>query len=101
MSGATTVYELKHPIVQVYSGAHGATREETISTVEIRRPTGKDLLLMDEYQDRPMRLTLEMISALRGLTSAQVQKLDAEDIGPLGELVMASVGDGPATGATA
>jgi len=99
MSGPV-VYELIHPIEQIFSGAHGATRTETIATVTFRRPTGKDMLLLDEYQDKPMRLTLEMIAALSDLTTAQVHKLDAADIGPLGDIDMGFVTAGPATGET-
>jgi hypothetical protein len=85
-------YDLRHPI---------EFAETRITTVEIVRPTARNLLLMDDHQGRPVALTIAMVEALTTLTKGQVQALDVEDFGPLGELVMSYVAPGPRTGETA
>ncbi len=95
-------YKLKHQIAYTLSGAqHGEKREALLEEVEIQRPTGRDLMLLDDYQDKPVALTAAMIRQLTGMTKRQVEMLDAEDFGPLGVLVMALVAPGPQTGETA
>lgn len=92
-------YPLKHRLTTTFKGAQGE-REETVDEVAIRRATGEELLLIDQYQGRPMGLVLEMIARLSDLTPKQVRRLDAEDIGPLGRLAFANVEGGQPTGET-
>lgn len=89
-------YTLKFPVER-----HVGGETETIRTVTLRRPTGADLLLVDEYQTQPMRLTLEMIAALSDIELTIVKKFDGEDIGPLADLALSASPSGGATGATA
>lgn len=91
-------YRLKHPI-DVIDSEVGGTRH--ISSVTIRAAIGEDLLLMDKFPDKPMRLTLEMIARLSGLDYYMVCKMHADDIGPLGDMAMPSLGDGQQTGGNA
>ncbi|MCP3735977.1 phage tail assembly protein [Sphingomonas sp. RP10(2022)] len=88
MSGNRT-HILKYPVT---------IGDETVREVTLRRPTGADLLILDEYRDRPMALTIEMIGRLSTnhlLLPATVKMLDAEDIAPLGEIAMNGIGNGP------
>lgn len=93
-------YPLKHPLTTTFKGPHG-DREEVTVEVAIRRATGEELLLIDQYQGRPMALVLEMIARLSDLTPKQVRRLDAEDLAPLGRLAFANVEGGQPTGETA
>jgi hypothetical protein len=88
-------YTLKFPVPR-----HVGDNTETIRTVTLRRPTGADLLLVDEFQTQPMRLTLEMIAALGDLELTIVKKFDGEDVGPLAELALSASPNGAASGAT-
>lgn len=94
MSGART-HTLKRPIT-VTDIENGGERH--IASVTLREPIGEDLLLMDKFPDKPMRLTLEMIARLSGLEYYMVCKMHADDIGPLGDMAMPSLGDGQSTG---
>lgn len=86
-------YRLKHPI-----DYREGEEQLTLSVVELRRATAKDLLLIDQYQHQPMKLVLEMIEQLSGLPGLLVGKLDAEDVGPLGERAFSNVEGGPRIG---
>lgn len=88
-------YRLSKPVTITYDGADGPTTR-TIEVVEMRDPTGEDMLLVDEYSG--MLLVLQMIAALSGLTLAEVKKLPARDIGPLGDRAFAHLPGGPKTG---
>lgn len=95
-----TPYTLKKPLHR----ANG----QTISTIEsVREATGADLLLVDQFAEQPMRLTMELIAAMAvlpdgqgGLTFADVKAMGAHDIDALGEFVTAALPDGPKTGPT-
>ncbi|AJP73169.1 phage tail assembly protein [Sphingomonas hengshuiensis] len=92
---AATVYPLKHPIIVTIG-----ERTEEITSLALRRATGNDLLLIDSFRHQPMKLVLEMIAALSGQPFVIIQKLDAGDVGPLGELAFANVEDGLPIGGT-
>jgi len=91
----TMPYRLKHPVKY----REGET-EVVVDSLDMRRPTGKDMLLIDAHQAQPMRLVLEMVAALSGQMMVVVERLDAEDIGPLAEIAFANVDGGPTTGKT-
>lgn len=96
---AGTSYQLEYP-VEVTKERDGVPAR-TITEVTLRRPNGRDMMLIDQFKDQPMRLTLEMIAQLSGLTLAEVGLFDAEDIGPLGEIAMPGMASGRVTGGTA
>ncbi|WP_066667340.1 MULTISPECIES: phage tail assembly protein [unclassified Sphingomonas] len=93
-------YQLKHALTVTFKPLGGPEREEVITEVTLRRATGKDLRLIDRLAGQPMALVLEAIATLSGLELAIVERLDAEDIGPLGELAMSRLEGGRPTGGT-
>lgn len=93
------VYELKHPLEQTFQAKGAEPRTETIHEVTLRRPKGKDLRVMDRHPGK-MAQSLALIAALSGLTTAQVDELDAEDITGLGEIVGDFFPELQATGGT-
>jgi len=96
-------YTLLHPLTLDAKGAAlvGLQQGDRIAEVTLRRATGDDLKLIDRFRDRPIELTLNMIAKLSGVDLYVVGKFDAEDIGPLGDLAMASSPNGQSTGVTA
>ncbi|CAN5881361.1 hypothetical protein BH11PSE6_BH11PSE6_03790 [soil metagenome] len=91
-----TIHPLRHPIT--YSVGD---EKITLTELKLRRPTAQDLLLIDEFQNQPMKLVLEMIAQLSGEMRLVIGKVDAEDLGPLADIAFANVEGGPKTGATA
>lgn len=90
-------YKLKHPVTY-----KEGDKTVTVTELYLRRPTGRDLLLIDSHQNQPMALAIEMIEALTDGAHPQIgYMLDAADIGPLADLAFASVEGGPKIGATA
>ncbi|WP_448660297.1 phage tail assembly protein [Sphingomonas sp. CJ99] len=90
-------YGLRHPVEQ----RKRIGTEETsdwIHEVTLRRPTGKDLKLIDQYRTQPMELTIQMVAALTGLPVKTVEAFDAEDLLPLGASAMQSADAGRKTG---
>lgn len=94
------IYKLSKPVTLTYAGAEGQ-REEVIETITFREPDGNTLLLIDAYGSQPMRLMMEIIADLWGKTFAEVKKLPAKDLGPLGDRAFALLPDGQKTGANA
>jgi hypothetical protein len=94
------LYKLSKPVTLTYDSAEGK-REEVIDTIAFREPDGNTLLLLDTYGETPMRLMMEIIADLWGKTFAEVKKLPAKDIGPLGDRAFALLPVGPKTGAAA
>lgn len=94
------IYRLSKPVELTYDSAEGK-RSEMVETITFREADGNTLLLIDQYADQPMRLMMEVIADLWGKTFAEVKRLPAKDIGPLGERAFALLPDGPKTGANA
>lgn len=96
-------YTLLHPLTLDAKGAAlvGLQQDDRITEVTLRRATGQDLKLIDRFRDKPIELTLNMIARLSGVDLYVIEKFDAEDIGPLGDLAMASSPNGQSTGGTA
>lgn len=76
--------------------------------VAIREAEGTDLLLVDQFGEKPMRLTMELIAAMAklpegqgALTYAEVLRMGARDIDALGESVFGQLPDGQKAGQTA
>lgn len=85
---------------------------ETITEVLIAEPDGADIETLDDFlvdgaMTRPMAYTLNMIERLCRFPNGDpvfpgfARKLKAVDVDKLGELVMAMLPDGQATGGTA
>lgn len=95
-----TRYTLKHPVTMQFRQADGSVREEAIAELTLRRPTAKDLRLVDTYGTQMVAMMIAMISALCGVEIETVERLDAEDFGELSDMVGDFLPDGPKTGAT-
>lgn len=92
-------YKLAHPVEQEMISPT-QTYCDTETEITLRRPVGKDLLLIDQYQGQPMKLVLLMISALSGWPLRMVEKIDAEDLGPLADAALPDAANGQETGET-
>ncbi|HEX9933446.1 MAG TPA: phage tail assembly protein [Allosphingosinicella sp.] len=98
-SAAGTTYELKHPIAVTINPGRDDERTEEIREVQLRRLTGKDLREIDRATG-DVDGALRMISRMTGLTIAQVDAMDAEDIAALGDKAAAFTPPGRKTGGT-
>ena len=98
---AEKMFDLKFPIERTINKGRDDERIETISSVTLRRPTGKDMRLIDRHAHEPIAMTLAMIEALSELDADAVDRLDSEDVDSLGEFALPSVAGGQETGGTA
>lgn len=97
----TLVWTLRRPVTLTFRQHGGNERQEQIDSVKLRRANGGDLLIFDQFQAQPMRLMLEAVARLSGLDLDVVKKLDADDLGPLGNAALSRLEGGPAIGGTA
>ncbi len=88
---------LKYPVTTRLRGADAETREETVTSVTVRRPKGRDLKAMDKHAGKNAQM-LALIAAVTGLRADQVDEMDGEDITTLGTLVGDFFPDAPKTG---
>lgn len=93
-------YKLKHPVTVTYHPQGGEPREEVLTEVKLRRATGKDLRLVDRFGGQSGELMLQAIAALGDIDITIVERLDTEDVLPLGELAMSRLEGGRRTGGT-
>lgn len=91
-------YRLSKPI---------ARRDFTIEEVSIGEPSGATMLLLDDFADKPIRLSMELIINMaevdgkRGeITMKDLTAMPAVDVAALGELATGVLDDGLPTGAT-
>jgi hypothetical protein len=89
-------YRLKHPVTY-----NEGDNERRLDEVTLRRATGKDLLLIDQFQSQPMKLVLEMIAQLSGLPMVVIEKIDGADIAPLASAAFENVEGGLPIGGSA
>ncbi len=101
---APLTYTLQHPIILSTRSADGAEREEELrpagATIVLRRPKGKDMRVVDQFEGQNVAITLALIGKLTNLDAQEVENLDAEDMAGLGELVGGFVPSGRKTGGT-
>lgn len=97
---AQTIHRLKHPVAIQFRQAGGDIRDESITEIKLRRPTGKEMKLIDLYPGRRIHMLHAMIASLSGLDEDVVDRCDAEDLLVLYELVGGFLDDGLMTGAT-
>lgn len=69
--------------------------------VTMRRPKAKDLKAFDRHGDAAMAAVIEMIIACSRLSQIEVENLDAEDFGALGNLLDPPKTSGRMTGSSA
>ncbi len=96
---AIPAYTLKHPITVVFNKGKDDEREEQILEVTLRRLKGRDLRATDACPGQASMVLL-LISKATGLTQAQADDLDLEDVTALGDLVAGFMPPGLLTGKT-
>lgn len=92
MSQYFATYQLKHAIVRVTRAAgESEPREEELKpagfSVCLRRPRATDLKVMDEFEGREIAGSLALLARVSNLDSSEVDLLDFEDFGELGNLL--------------
>lgn len=97
---AQTAVPLKYPVKLQFQQADGSIREETISHVSLRRPTGTEMKLLDLYGNRRIHMMHAMIAALAGIEEGIVDRMDAEDLMVLYDKVGDFLPDIQSTGET-
>lgn len=97
---AQTAHTLKYPVKLQFQQADGSIREDTISHVSLRRPTGKEMKLIDVYGERKIHMMHAMIAALSGIDEDVVDRIDAEDLVALYDKVADFLPDIQSTGGT-
>ena len=102
MAELPSSYTLRVPIERKSIDSATGTEHvfERIETVSLRRLKGKDMRIIDQLATTPMAMTLALIGKMTGLSAAEVDELDAEDVGELGNLVERIMPAGPSTGGT-
>lgn len=93
-------HTLLFPIVTTFKVSGGEPREETITSVVVRRPKGKDIARIDGFKGNDVDQSLFAIGLLTGMTEVQTDKLDGADIEELGEIIEGFRRPGRATGGT-
>lgn len=79
-------YTLLYPVTLAFRQATGETREETISHIELRRPTAKEMRLVDKSSGM-VSMVIAMLAALSGHDESTIERIDAEDFAALAEMV--------------
>ncbi|MCL9999235.1 MAG: phage tail assembly protein [Erythrobacter sp.] len=92
------VIEKKHPVT------HEIEIEELKPagfTVTMRRPKAKDMRAFDRHGDAEIAGVIELIIACSNLGTIEVENLDADDFGALGNLLAPKSPGGQQTGTSA
>lgn len=93
-------YQLRYPVTLSFRQASGEMREQIISEITLRRPTAKEMRLVDRAGSGMIGLVISMLSVLSGHDEAVIEKIDAEDFGELAEMVSDFFPNGPMGGKT-
>lgn len=93
-----TIHRLKLPVTLRFRQTDGSEREEQITELTLRRPTAKDLRVVDSFGGQMVGMMIALIAALSGQTVEVIERLDAEDFGDLSDVVGDFLPDGPKTG---
>ncbi|MDM7928661.1 phage tail assembly protein [Blastomonas fulva] len=93
-----TIHRLKLPVTLRFRQSDGSEREEQITELTLRRPTAKDLRVVDSFGGQMVGMMIALIAALSGQTVEVIERLDAEDFGDLSDVVGDFLPDGPKTG---
>ncbi|WP_072381567.1 hypothetical protein [Novosphingobium sp. NDB2Meth1] len=105
MSRILGTYALKYAIVRETRATDGETREEVLKPtgfeVIVRRPQARHMKLMDGYQDREIHGSIALLAQISNLDADELDLIDAEDFGALGNLLGSGSGSGQPTGVAA
>jgi len=99
-------HTLLHPIVieKKAAGSEEVIEEELRPagfTVTMRRPKAKDMRAFDRHADAEIAGVIELIIACSNLGTIEVENLDADDFGALGNLLAPKSPGGQQTGTSA
>lgn len=105
MSRILATYPLKFPIIRETRDAQGQEREEVLReagfNVVLRRPRAKDMRVLDDHPNEEIGGAMAMVTRISNLSEEEVELLDGEDLGELGNLLSEVSANGPKTGTTA
>jgi hypothetical protein len=79
------------------SGARGGLRDVGACIV-VKRPRAKDLKIMDQYAGREIAGSMALLARVSTLSEEEVELLDADDLGELGNLLGKASPNGQPTG---
>jgi len=92
-------YTLLYPVTLTFRQANGETREETIDHIQLRRPTAKEMRVVDTATGR-IGMVITMLAMLSGLDESTIERIDAEDFAELAEMVSDFLPSGRTAGKT-
>ncbi len=98
-------YRLKHDIIlTTIDRDNGSEKDEVLkpagTCVVLRRPKAKDLKVVDQYEGKPVAMSIALIVKVSNLDETEVENLDGEDMAGLGKFVADFMPSGLKTGET-
>ncbi|MFO6448972.1 phage tail assembly protein [Erythrobacter sp. NE805] len=99
-------YTLLHPITieKKPAGSEEIVSEELKPAgfeVTLRRPKAKDIRAFDKHRDSEIAAVIELIITCSNLSQIEVENLDADDFGAMGNLLAPKSPGGQQTGSSA
>lgn len=103
MSGRVRgTYNLQFPIIRETRDGEGVEHEEVLKhagfCVVLKRPRGKDMKIMDDFEGREISGSMALLTRISNLSAEEVELLDADDLGELGNLLAKASPSGQPTG---
>lgn len=98
-------HRLKYAIIRISVASDGQENEDILKPagfeVVVNRPLARDMKVMDKYEDRPITGSMVMLAGISNLDAEEIDLLDAEDMGALGNLLSVENTTGLKTGLSA
>lgn len=94
-------YTLLYPVTLSFRQPSGDTREETVSEINLRRPTAKEMRLVDKAGGGMVAMLIAMLAVLSGHDEDLIDRIDAEDFTALADMVSDFLPNGRTAGQTA
>lgn len=105
MSRILATYNLKFPIIRETRSSEREEQEEVLRPagfcVVVKRPRAKDVKIMDDFDGRDISGSMALLARISNLDSEEVDLLDSDDLGALGNLLNSASGNGLKTGESA
>ncbi|MGQ2940597.1 MAG: phage tail assembly protein [Blastomonas fulva] len=93
-------YTLRYPVTLSFRQTSGEVREETISEITLRRPTAKEMRLVDRAGSGMVGLVISMLAILSGHDEDTIERIDAQDFAELADMVTDFLPSGRTAGKT-